>query len=118
MTPARRVRAWLPLMLSLAFLLPSVATGQGIEKPRVPLRTALDELRGLREEYAASFNKKDTAKLVGMYASDATLIGGDGTMLTGTDAIQKSLEAGPWLKMSIASDSVRVLGTPPGTSDP
>ena len=45
-----------------------------------------------------------------MYASDATLIGGDGTMLTGTDAIQKSLEAGPWLKMSIVSDTVRVFG--------
>jgi ketosteroid isomerase-like protein len=110
MTLARRVRAWLPLVVSLAYLLPSVATGQGIEKPRVPLRTALDELRGLREEYAASFNKKDAAKLVGMYASDATLIGGDGTMLTGTDAIQNSLETGPWLKMSIASDSVRVFG--------
>lgn len=110
MTLARRVRAWLPLVVSLAFLFPSVATGQGIEKPRVAVRTALDELRVLREEYAESFNSRETAKLVSMYASDATLIGGDGTMLSGTDAIQKSLEAGPWLKMTIASDTVRVFG--------
>ena len=110
MTLARRARAWPLLMVSLAFLIPSVASGQGIERPRVPLRTALDELRGLREEYAEAFNRKDTAKLVSTYAPDATLIGGDGTVLTGRDAIQKSLEAGPWMKMSIASDTVRVFG--------
>jgi ketosteroid isomerase-like protein len=110
MTLARRTRAWLFLTLSLAVLLPHVAIGQGIERPRVPVRTALDELRVLRVEYAEAFNKKDTAKLVGMYASDATLIAGDGAVLTGTEAIRKRLEAGPWMKMSIASDSVRVFG--------
>lgn len=110
MTLARRFRAWLPLVMSLAFLVPSMASGQGIEKPRVPIRTALDELRVLREAYAEAYNKKDTATLVNMYAPDATLIGGDGTMLKGREAIQKSLEAGPWQKMSIASDTVRVFG--------
>jgi uncharacterized protein (TIGR02246 family) len=110
MTLARRIRAWPFLLVSLAVFLPSVATAQGIERPRVPVRTALDELRGLREEYAEAYNRKDTATLVGMYAADATLIGGDGTVLTGTDAIRKSLEAGPWQKMSIASDTVRVFG--------
>jgi len=110
MTLARRGRAWLFLMGSLAMLLPSVATGQGIERPRVPVRTALDELRVLRAEYAEAFNKKDTAKLVAMYAPDATVINGDGTMLKGRDAIQKSLEAGPWMKLSITSDTVRVFG--------
>jgi ketosteroid isomerase-like protein len=110
MTLTRRTRAWLFLTVALAFLLPNVATGQGIERPRVPVRKALDELRVLRVEYAEAFNKKDTAKLVGMYAPDATLIRGDGTVLTGTDAIRTSLEAGPWLKMSLASDTVRVFG--------
>ena len=110
MTLAHRFRAWLPLMVSLAFLLPNVANGQGIERPRVPLRTALDELRVLREAYSEAFNKKDTATLVDMYAPDAIVIRGDGTMLTGKEAIQKSLEAGPWSKMSIASDTVRVFG--------
>jgi ketosteroid isomerase-like protein len=109
-TPARRVRAWLFLMAPLVFLLPSVANGQGIEKPRVPLRTALDELRVLREGYAEAFNNKDTAALVDMHASDAIVIRADGTVLTGTEAIKKSLEAGPWSKMSIVSDSVRVFG--------
>jgi uncharacterized protein (TIGR02246 family) len=110
MTLARRVRAWLPLVVSLAFLVPSVATGQGIEKPRVPLRTALNEINAFREEYAQAYNNKDAAALVVMYAPDATLIGGDGTMLTGKEAIGKSLESGPWLKMSLTSDTVRVFG--------
>ena len=110
MTLARRIRAWLPLTVSLAFLIPSVATGQGIEKPRVPLRTALNEISAFREEYAQAYNNKDSAALVAMYAPDATLIRGDGTMLTGKEAIQKSFEAGPWSKMSIASDTLRVFG--------
>lgn len=110
MTLAHRLRAWLPLMVSLAFLFPNVANGQGIERPRVPLRTALDELRVLREAYSEAFNKKETATLVDMYATDAILIRGDGTMLTGKEAIRKSFEAGPWSKMSIASDTVRVFG--------
>jgi uncharacterized protein (TIGR02246 family) len=110
MTLARRFRAWLPLMVSLAFFVPNVANGQGIEKPRVPLRTALDELTALREEYSEAFNKKDTATLVDMYAPDAIVIPGDGTVLTGREAIRKNLEAGPWGKMSIASDTVRVFG--------
>jgi ketosteroid isomerase-like protein len=110
MTLARRFRAWLPFVASLAFLLPNVATGQGIERPRVPVRKALDELRVLRGVYSDAFNKKDTATLVDTYAPDAILIRGDGTMLTGKEAIQKSLEAGPWGKMSIISDTVRVFG--------
>jgi uncharacterized protein (TIGR02246 family) len=106
---ARRVRAWLPLMVSLAFL-PNLASGQGIERPRVPVRKALDEIRVLRASYAEAFNKKDTATLVDMYAPDAILIRTDGTMLTGKEPIQQTLEAGPWSKMSIASDTVRVFG--------
>jgi uncharacterized protein (TIGR02246 family) len=110
MTLACRVRAWLPLVVSLAVLLPGVAIGQGIEKPRVPVRTALNEISAFREEYAQTYNNKDAAALAGMYAPDATLIAGDGTMLTGKEAIGKSLESGPWMKMSLASDSVRVFG--------
>lgn len=110
MTLPHRLPAWLPLMVSLAFLFPNVANGQGVERPRVPLRTALDELRVLREAYSEAFNKKETATLVDMYAPDAILIRGDGTMLTGKEAIRKSFEAGPWSKMSIASDTVRVFG--------
>lgn len=110
MTLARRVRAWLPLVISLAVLLPGVATGQGIEKPRVPVRTALAEIRVFRAEYAQTYNNKDAAALAGMYAPDATVIAADGTVLAGKDAIGKSLESGPWMKMSLTSDSVRVFG--------
>jgi uncharacterized protein (TIGR02246 family) len=110
MTLARRVCAWLPFVVSLALLLPGVATGQGIEKPRVPVRTARNEISAFREEYAQAYNSKDAAALTAMYASDATLIAGDGTMLTGKEAIGKSLESGPWMKMSLTSDSVRVFG--------
>jgi hypothetical protein len=74
MTLVRRFRAWLPLMVSFAVLLPNMATGQGVERPRVPVRTALDEIRVLRAEYAEAFNKQDTATLVDMYAPDAILI--------------------------------------------
>ena len=110
MTLARRGRAWLYLMVALALLLPSVATGQGIERPRVPVRKALDEIRVLRGVYSDAFNKKDVATLADIYAGDATVIRSDGTVLTGKEAIQKSLEAGPWGKMSITSDTVRVFG--------
>ena len=34
----------------------------------------------------------------------------DGGVLKGKEAIQQSLEAGPWQMMSIASDTVRVFG--------
>jgi uncharacterized protein (TIGR02246 family) len=113
MTLAHRSRAWLPRLVSLALLLPGVADGQGIERPRVPVRTALDELRVLRAAYSEAFNKNDTAALVDMYAPDAVVIRVDGTVLTGKDAIQKDLESprpGPRPKMSIASDTVRVFG--------
>jgi uncharacterized protein (TIGR02246 family) len=110
---AHPIRA-LPIMMALALLLPSVATGQGIERPRVPLRTALDELRALRETYAETFTKGETATLVDMYAPDAILIRGDGTVLTGKDAIEKGFEArprsGPRPRMTIESDTVRVFG--------
>lgn len=79
----------------------------------MPLRTALDELRVLREAYSEAFNKKDTATLVDMYAPDAIVVRGDGTVLTGKEAIQKDFETGPWSKMSIASDTKRVFGNTP-----
>jgi uncharacterized protein (TIGR02246 family) len=110
MTLAPRFRAWLPLVVSLACLLPTLANGQGIERPRVPLRTALDELRDLRESYAEAFNKKDTGTVVNMYEPDAIVIQGDGTVLSGREAIRKGLEGSKWPKLTITSDSVRVFG--------
>lgn len=110
MTHAPRLRSWLTLACSLALLIPAVAIAQGIEQPRVPLRTALDEIRTLREAYAKAFNDKNAATVAGMYAPDAVVIRADGVVLTGNEAIRKDLEAGQWPAMSITSDNVRVYG--------
>jgi uncharacterized protein (TIGR02246 family) len=98
------------LALSLAFLAPVVASGQGIERPRVPLRTALDELRAVREAYAEAYNRKDVASVADMYAPDAIVIRGDGTVDSGREAIRKGIENGKWPKISITSDTVQVFG--------
>ncbi len=110
MTLSPRLHSWLSLTVSLALLAPSLANGQGIEQPRVPLRTALTEIRTLREAYAEAFNRKDAATVAGMYTPDAILIRSDGKVLTGKEAIRKSLEGGKWPKLTITSDTVQVFG--------
>ena len=112
MTPRRRARSSLPLLAALAFVTPSLARAQGIEAPRVPLRTALKEINTLRAEYATTYNKKDTAGLTAMYLADAVLIRGDGTELQGRAAIGEALakEAPTWGRLTISSDTVRVFG--------
>jgi uncharacterized protein (TIGR02246 family) len=111
MKRAHRIRAWLPLMVSLA-LFPNMANGQGIEKPRVPLRTARDELRVFREAYAEAYNKKDTVTVAEMYTADAVVIQGNGNVVIGQAAIQKSIasNAPKWTHITITSDTLRVVG--------
>jgi uncharacterized protein (TIGR02246 family) len=111
-TSPSRFSSWLPLAALLVFVAPSGASGQGIERPRVPVRTALAEIRSLRAAYEAAYNKKDSATVAGMYAPDAIVIQGDGTVLVGEDAIRKSLatDAPTWPQMTIKSDTVRVFG--------
>jgi hypothetical protein len=84
MTPSRR--ASLSLFAALAFVGTSVVRAQGVEAPRVPLRTALHEINTLRAEYADGVNKKATATLTGMYLSDAIVIRPDGSTLVGREA--------------------------------
>src|SRR4051794_25350608 len=74
MTPNRRARSSLPLLAALALVATSLASAQGIEAPRVPLRTALNEINTLRSEYASAYNKKDAAALTAMYLPDAVAI--------------------------------------------
>jgi ketosteroid isomerase-like protein len=111
MTPSRRARSSLPLVAALAFVAPSLAHAQGIETPRVPLRTALKEINTLRAEYASTYNKKDAASLTAMYAADAIVIRPDGE-LQGRAAIGEALakEAPSWGRLTISSDTVRVYG--------
>jgi uncharacterized protein (TIGR02246 family) len=111
MRPADGFRIWLPLML-LAALFPGLTYGQGIEKPRVPVRYARDEIRVFRESYQDAYNKKDTVTVADMYAPDAVVIQGNGNVLSGHDAIQKQIatDAPKWTQISIMSDTLRVVG--------
>jgi ketosteroid isomerase-like protein len=104
--------ASLLLALALALLTTSLAAAQGIETPRVPLRTALKEINTLRAEYAALYNKKDTAALTAMYLPDAVVVRPDGSTLLGTAAISKAFseDAASWGQITLSSDTTRVFG--------
>ena len=112
MTLSRRARCSLPLVAALAFVATSLARAQGIEAPRVPLRTAINEINTLRSAYAGAYNKKDAAALTAMYLPDAVAIRADGSTLLGRAAIGKALaeEAASWGQTTISSDTVRVFG--------
>lgn len=109
---AGRVGSSLPLVALLVFIAAPSAHAQGIESPRVPVRTAIKEINTLRAEYADLYNKKNVAALTAMYASDAVVIRADGSTLLGQSAIGKSLaeEAPTWQHMTITSDTMRVFG--------
>ena len=112
MKPPYCVYSWRVLAVFVVLVLPSVASSQGIERPRIPLRTALDEIRELRTAYAEAFNKKESATVADMFTPDATFIQADGSVLAGKDAIQKAfaVAAPKWPHMTISSDTVRVVG--------
>jgi ketosteroid isomerase-like protein len=98
--------------MALTLLTTSPAAAQGIEAPRVPVRTAIKEINTLRAEYAELYNKKDTAALTAMYLPDAVLIRADGSMLLGQAAIGRAFaeEAAKWGQLTISSDTMRVFG--------
>lgn len=101
-----------PLMLALGLTAPAVAAAQGIEEPRIPLRTALAELGTLRTEYVEAFNAKNATAVADMYASDAIYVDRDGAMTVGDSAIRAGItEAAPeWPHAVIASENVQVYG--------
>lgn len=101
-----------PIALTLGLATPTIVGAQGVEEPRIPLRTALMELNTLRTEYAEAFNRKDGAALASVYAPDAVLIDANGVKVSGAAAIreymvERSEEGG---HMVLESDSVRVYG--------
>lgn len=100
------------LAATLALAAVSPARAQGIESPRVPLRTALAEINTLRAEYAAAYNKQDAAAVTAMYLPDAVVIRPDGSTLMGRSAIGKAMaeESSKWAPSALASDTVRVFG--------
>ena len=111
MTTNRRSMASLLLAMALALLTTSPAAAQGVEAPRVPLRTAIKEINTLRAEYAALYNKKDTTALTAMYLPDAIVIRPDGT-LKGQAAVSKAFseEAANWGQITLSSDTTHVFG--------
>ena len=111
MTRTRHARIGL-LAVSLALIATSAASAQGIETPRVPVRTAIKEINTLRAEYTDGYNRKDVAGLTAMYLPDAVVVQGDGTTLVGRAAINQSLtEQSPsWGRATISSDTMRVFG--------
>lgn len=100
------------LAAALALAAASPVAAQGIESPRVPLRTALAEINTLRAEYAAAYNKQDAAAVTAMYLPDAVLIRPDGSTLMGQTAIGKAMgeESPKWVPSTLSSDTVRVYG--------
>ena len=113
MTSRPCFRPWLSLAVLLVFVAPSAASAQGIERPRIPLVTALGEIRSLREAYADASGNRHKAipqpwRRHG--GADAIVIQGDGSVLVGNDAIRKALaaDAPTWPQMTITSDTVRV----------
>lgn len=112
MRARRRTRSPFLLVTALALGATSAAVAQGIDAPRVPLRTAIKEINTLRAEYAALYNKKDAAGLTAMYLPEAVAIRGDGRPLMGRAAIGKWLaaDAANWSPITLVSDTMRVFG--------
>jgi ketosteroid isomerase-like protein len=112
MTASRRIGFSLPLVAALAFVPTSPASAQGVEQPRVPLRTAIAELNTLRSTYADLYNKKDAAAIAAMYLPDAVMVRGDGSTLLGQPAIGEALgkDAAGWQQITLSSDTTRVFG--------
>jgi len=111
MIPRRRARIGL-LAAALALAATSPAAAQGIEAPRVPVRTAIKEINTFRAAYADALNRKAPAELAAMYLPDAILVRPDGSTLVGQTAISASLaeRAPSWGQATISSDTMRVYG--------
>ena len=112
MPASRRLGLSLPLAAALALVATSLAAAQGVEQPRVPLRTAIQEINTLRAEYEDLYNRKDAAALAAIYLSDAVVIGADGSALRGQAAIGQALkeQAPSWQQITLSSDTTRVFG--------
>lgn len=105
-------RRAVPMVLAASVLVPSIAAGQGIESPRIPLRTALNDIATLRTSYADAFNGKDADAVNATYTDDAIVLNADGSLAKGRAEIAKAMgDASDWPHAVIHSDSVRVYGS-------
>ena len=106
------LRRVLLVVAALGFAGASAATAQGVEAPRLPLRTVIDELNSTRASYAEAYNAKDAAAVTAFYLPEAILVLPDGSQIMGASAIGEVLkkDAPSWPHMVLASDTVRVYG--------
>jgi ketosteroid isomerase-like protein len=88
------------------------AAAQGVEAPRLPLRTVIDELNATRAEYAEDFNAKKADAVAAFYLPEAIVVDDSGRVTTGATAIgeQFKKDAPTWPHMVLTSDTVRVYG--------
>jgi uncharacterized protein (TIGR02246 family) len=113
MTFGSRTRWGMPLLLSLAMGTAGVAGAQGVEAPRVPLRTALAEINSKRAEYQQTYNSKDVDAVAALYTADAVVVGADGQIYNGRPAIHAMLAdqlKGSPASMTLAATSTKVYG--------
>ena len=104
-------RSSVSLLPALALAIPAAAGAQGIEQPRIPLRTALNELSAFRAEYQEAVNKQDDAAVGQMYAADAILIAANGEQYNGRAAITRALARDTTRSsFRLESDTTRVVG--------
>jgi ketosteroid isomerase-like protein len=101
----------LSLLAALTVAVPALANAQGIETPRIPLRTALNEISAFRAEYESAYNKHDLPALTAMYTPDAVVIMTTGEQVMGRAAIGKMLAADSAAGTTrFESDTTRVVG--------
>lgn len=110
MTRLFRWRSAASLVLSLTVVSASVAVAQGIEEPRIPIRTALDEIHTFGSTYTDAANAHQMAAVAALYAEDGVLIGPDGNMVVGREAIQKALTDNGEGEVTFHPDSAHVFG--------
>ena len=105
-------RRLLLLIAVLSIASPLAASAQGVETPRLPLRTVIDELNSTRASYAEAFNAKNASAVTAFYLPEAILILPDGSQIVGATAIAQRMQqdAPTWPHMVLASDTVRVYG--------
>lgn len=107
-----RFRRVLPVVVALGVAVSSAAAAQGVEAPRLALRTVIDELNSTRASYAEAYNAKNAAEVTAFYLPEAILILPDGSQIMGATAIGEAMkkEAPTWPHIVLTSDTVRVYG--------
>lgn len=111
MTRVFQFRCAVPVVLALTVVSASAAVAQGIEEPRIPIRTALNEIHTFGATYTDAANAHQAEAVAALYAEDAVLIEPDGTTLVGREAIQKAMaDSSAPTEVSFEPDSAHIFG--------